>query len=105
MSCVGRDLRREQRLAELARTPGDRLRLALALGQADAERYAAAHGVTVEDARRVFARRRRGWPQDAWDVEQVLALDASGAGAALVETELRGLPGDAQALWKRIHGR
>ena len=59
MSCIGRDLRREQQLADLARTPEDRLRLAIALGDADARRYAAAHGVTLAEARAVFQRQRQ----------------------------------------------
>lgn len=59
MSCVARDLRREARDALLARTPMDRLRLALELGRADAERYAQAHGTTVDVARQVFQRQRQ----------------------------------------------
>jgi hypothetical protein len=59
MSCIGRDLRRELRDADLARTPGERIRLALALGRADAERYATAHGVTVEEAAKLFQRQRQ----------------------------------------------
>jgi hypothetical protein len=66
MSCLGRDLRRERRDADLARTPDDRLRLALALGEADARRYAAAHGVTLAEARAVFQRQRQtGRPRSA----------------------------------------
>jgi hypothetical protein len=59
MSCVGRDLRRHRRDADLARTPDERLRLALALGDADAARHAAAHGVSVAEARAVFQRQRQ----------------------------------------------
>jgi hypothetical protein len=59
MSCVARDLRRESRDALRARTPLDRIRLALELGRADAERYAQAHGTTVEMARQVFQRQRQ----------------------------------------------
>lgn len=46
-----------------------------------------------------------GGPQDAWDIEQLLA---AGNRAALVEDVERGLPalpGTARTLWQRVVGR
>jgi hypothetical protein len=45
-----------------------------------------------------------GGPQDAWDVEQLLALLDRPALAAEVERQLPRLPGHAAALWRRIAG-
>jgi hypothetical protein len=43
-----------------------------------------------------------GGPQDAWDVEQLLAAADRPAIARAVEAELPRLPADAAALWRRI---
>ncbi len=43
-----------------------------------------------------------GGPQDAWDVEQLLAVCDRTAVAAAVEAVLPRLPPEAQALWRRL---
>jgi hypothetical protein len=43
-----------------------------------------------------------GGPQDAWDIQQLLALETGGAVAAQVERELGQLPAEAADLWRRI---
>jgi hypothetical protein len=45
-----------------------------------------------------------GGPQDAWDVEQLLALLDRPALVAAVEEQLSRLPTHAAALWRRING-
>ena len=45
-----------------------------------------------------------GGPQDAWDVEQLLALESERGLAAQVERALGELPAHAAALWARIRG-
>jgi hypothetical protein len=45
-----------------------------------------------------------GGPQDAWDVEQLLAASDRAALVRAVEAGLPRLPGDAAALWGRITG-
>ena len=59
MKSVADDLRASSRLADLQRTPAERLRLALALGDADCELLAASRGISLDAARRAFARRRQ----------------------------------------------
>jgi hypothetical protein len=59
MRSVADDLREESKRVDSARTPGDRLRLALALGDADCRLAAAYRGVTATEARRGFARARQ----------------------------------------------
>ena len=46
-----------------------------------------------------------GGPQDAWDIEQLLAGADRGALIAEVESRLADLPPRATALWRRIHER
>jgi hypothetical protein len=55
----------------------------------------AAHGVarSTVDA---------GGPQDAWDIQQLLAVEDRDGLAAEVEAELRTLPRELSKLWKRI---
>lgn len=56
---------------------------------------------TVEDL--VLLKLFAGGPQDAWDVQQLLALAADPAPLlAAVERSLSRLPPDAAALWRRI---
>jgi hypothetical protein len=45
-----------------------------------------------------------GGPQDAWDVEQLLAAGDRDALSAEVEASLAALPADARRLWARIIG-
>lgn len=45
-----------------------------------------------------------GSPQDAWDVEQILAAGDREAIASAVEAEISRLPDEAARLWKRIAG-
>ena len=52
-------LKAEDRERVLAMTPAERVALALARGKRDREIFAAAHGVTTEDARRIFERQRQ----------------------------------------------
>ena len=73
MSSVGSDRRAEQRDADLSRTPAERVRLALALGAADAERFAAAHRTSAADARRVFQRQRQNGRIPSSSHDQLLA--------------------------------
>jgi hypothetical protein len=44
-----------------------------------------------------------GGPQDAWDVQQLLATEGRGALISEVESLLGELPPHAAALWRRIH--
>lgn len=46
-----------------------------------------------------------GGPQDAWDVEQLLAVTDRAATARSVEAVLPRLPAAAAALWARVSGR
>jgi hypothetical protein len=59
MRSVADDLRQDTRRADIARTPGERLRLALELGDADCRLAAAYRGVSAAEARRGFARIRQ----------------------------------------------
>ena len=45
-----------------------------------------------------------GGPQDAWDIQQLLASEDHADLAALVEAELESLPRELADLWKRIVG-
>lgn len=45
-----------------------------------------------------------GGPQDAWDIEQLLAGPGSGALIAEVEATLEALPAECRRLWERIRG-
>ena len=59
MRSVADGLRQETRRGDSARTPGERLRLALALGDADCQLAAAYRGITAAEVRRGFARVRQ----------------------------------------------
>ena len=58
-SQVADSLRQVRRCAELALSPLERLALAQQLGQEAVTAFARAHGVTADEARREFARRRQ----------------------------------------------
>lgn len=45
-----------------------------------------------------------GGPQDAWDVQQLLATDAGSGAVAEVERELGVLPAESMALWQTLRG-
>ncbi len=45
-----------------------------------------------------------GGPQDAWDIEQLLAAASPPALTAAVDAHMADLPADAVALWRRIAG-
>ena len=57
-SHVATSLRTDQRRAEAALSPLERLALAQQLGSEAVAAFARAHGVTADEARREFARRR-----------------------------------------------
>jgi hypothetical protein len=59
MRSVADALRAEDRERVLAMTPAARVARALSLGRRDRQIFAAANGVTTEDARRVFEAKRR----------------------------------------------
>ncbi len=59
MRSVADDLRHDTRRADRDRTPAERFRLALALGDADCRLAVAYRGVTMAEARRGFARVRQ----------------------------------------------
>lgn len=59
LSNLADSLRAEQRRAELALSPLERLALAQQLGREAVAAFARAHGVTADQARREFARRRQ----------------------------------------------
>jgi len=58
-SNVAASLRRDQRHAEAALSPLERLALAQRLGREAVAAFAQLHGVTADQARREFARRRQ----------------------------------------------
>ncbi|MEO8274824.1 MAG: hypothetical protein ABI639_01310 [Thermoanaerobaculia bacterium] len=58
-SRVAAALRRERRRAELALSPLERLALAQRLGREAVAAFARLHGITADQARREFARRRQ----------------------------------------------
>lgn len=43
-----------------------------------------------------------GGPQDAWDITQLLGLPDGGSTVTEVDAAVGTLPGDAQALWRRV---
>lgn len=43
-----------------------------------------------------------GGSQDAWDLEQLLAVDRAGEAARAVDERITDLPGHARALWNRL---
>jgi hypothetical protein len=59
MQSVADMLRDESRALDRARTPAERLRLALELGDADCRLLAAYRGISVEEARRILAHGRQ----------------------------------------------
>jgi hypothetical protein len=59
MRSVADDQRRQTREEDLARTPAERIELALALGDADRELFQAATGVDAETASRLLQRRKQ----------------------------------------------
>jgi hypothetical protein len=59
MKSVADDLRAETRRADLQRTPAERIRLALALGDDDCALLAASQRLSLDAARRAFARSRQ----------------------------------------------
>lgn len=74
---------------------------------ADRAREVAIEGVTVPVARPadlVLLKLYAGGPQDAWDVEQLLAGPDREGLVAEVEAALPALPADSRALWARIRG-
>lgn len=58
-SRLAAQLRAERIAANLARTPEERVELAFELGRRALAEYAAFHGVTIADARRVFEETKR----------------------------------------------
>jgi hypothetical protein len=58
-SRVADEVRRERVERELAMSPAERVALALQLGREAAEEYAAAHGMSVAEARRALAAARQ----------------------------------------------
>jgi hypothetical protein len=56
--------------------------------------------VTLSDL--ILLKLYAGGSQDAWDVEQLLAVDASGAAVLEVEQRLDVLPADSRDLWDRL---
>ncbi len=58
MRSIADDLRRESMHALALLEPGERVALALALGDADVALYRSAHGVTEREARATLARSR-----------------------------------------------
>lgn len=59
MKSVADSLAAETDAAALDLSPGERIALALRLGERDARLYAAANSVTVEEARRILSRNSR----------------------------------------------
>lgn len=59
MSRLADHLRRELRALDLARTPTERVELALALGDSDIALYTAANGIDANTARRELRRQRQ----------------------------------------------
>ncbi|MFZ5481642.1 MAG: hypothetical protein ACOZNI_33070 [Myxococcota bacterium] len=59
MSPIADRAREADRAAAAATTPEERIALALRLGERDARVYAEAHGVSMEEARRVLRENRR----------------------------------------------
>ena len=59
LSHVAESLRADQHRAESALSPLERLALAQQLGREAVAMFARAHGVTADEARREFARRRQ----------------------------------------------
>jgi hypothetical protein len=59
MRSVADQLRRETARSDGARTPRERLRLALELGDADCDLAAAYRGISVVEARRLLSRNRQ----------------------------------------------
>lgn len=59
MTSVADALRADTRRRMAALSADERLRLALALGDDDAAAFAASHGVSLDEARRVLSRSRR----------------------------------------------
>jgi hypothetical protein len=45
-----------------------------------------------------------GGPQDAWDIEQLLATEGRAALAGTVDAAVDALPAEARALWARLRG-
>src|SRR5438093_341526 len=127
MRSVADLLRAEERAALATVTPGERVALAVALGARDLEAFRLAHEPPLEpaEAARVLERRApseiegvsvpvataadlvllklyAGGPQDAWDVEQLLAGPGRAALVAEVDAALGTLPEDTRRLWARI---
>ena len=59
MPSVADRLRRERLIADSLRTILERVELAFELGEADAELYASAHGISMPQAARVLQRNRQ----------------------------------------------
>ncbi|MDJ0850272.1 MAG: hypothetical protein QNK04_18020 [Myxococcota bacterium] len=72
------------------------------LARASSTRVADADLPVVEAADLILLKLYAGGPQDAWDIAQLLDVDASLASA--VETRLSGLPEGCESLWRRILG-
>ena len=70
-------------------------------------RPASAGGVVVPVAQAadlVLLKLFAGGPQDAWDVEQLLAAGDREVIAARVEERLADLPAESSAMWRRVRG-
>jgi hypothetical protein len=59
MRSIADDLRRESLAADAERTPWDRIRAALALGDADVRLFASVHTLSLDEARRHLERQRQ----------------------------------------------
>jgi hypothetical protein len=73
-----------------------------ALARAQVTSLGAVELPVVAPADLVLLKLFAGGPQDAWDVEQLLAAADRVAIAGAVEAQLHRLPADAAALWRRI---
>jgi hypothetical protein len=75
-----------------------------ALGRAVAFTLGAVPIPVMAPADLVLLKLYAGGPQDAWDVEQLLALQDRSALVEDVERQLSRLPAHAAVLWRRIRG-
>ncbi len=72
------------------------------LARAGSARVAGAEIPVVDAADLILLKLYAGGPQDAWDIDQLLDVDATLASA--VESRLAGLPAGCEPLWRRIVG-
>lgn len=79
MKSVADQLRREDREAVLAMTPGERVALALALGERDLETLCKAHrpALTREEAARILERQRQAGRRPSPCVESLIECRSS----------------------------